>query len=332
MGHNLAIIIPAFKGRFLERTLRSVLAQTDRRFCVYVGDDASPAPLEQIVKSAGGSGKIVYKRFPENLGGKSLVKHWDRCIRMSNEPWIWLFSDDDLMMPDCVAAIYRELETTREAYDLYRFNTIQIDAEDRLISVSHPHPCPESALEFAYFRLSGMRHSTAPELVFSRAAYERMGCFPEFPFAWHSDDAGIITLAGSNGIWTIPRPRVRFRRSGENLSTTVNPLVTRGKLLATMAYFEFLEERFRDERIPELMLDMEALRVVGEPWFVRQVGSLNKLLSVGDCRQLAQFAARAYGGSYRCHFASFIKRNVKWFGKRVLGAAGSWRKWKRRSN
>jgi glycosyltransferase involved in cell wall biosynthesis len=43
---ELAIIVPAFRVRFLERTLQSLAAQTDRRFRVYVGDDASPEPVE----------------------------------------------------------------------------------------------------------------------------------------------------------------------------------------------------------------------------------------------------------------------------------------------
>ena len=44
MGHKIAIIIPAYKSRFLRQTLDSMAAQTCRDFAVYVGDDASPEP------------------------------------------------------------------------------------------------------------------------------------------------------------------------------------------------------------------------------------------------------------------------------------------------
>ena len=38
----LAIIIPYFKLLFFEETLQSLAIQTDKRFKVYIGDDASP--------------------------------------------------------------------------------------------------------------------------------------------------------------------------------------------------------------------------------------------------------------------------------------------------
>ena len=40
--NNLAIIIPGFKINFLETLFQSLVKQTDKRFNVYVGDDASP--------------------------------------------------------------------------------------------------------------------------------------------------------------------------------------------------------------------------------------------------------------------------------------------------
>ena len=36
---SLAIILPAYKGRFLSETLDSVAAQTCRDFVLYIGDD-----------------------------------------------------------------------------------------------------------------------------------------------------------------------------------------------------------------------------------------------------------------------------------------------------
>ena len=38
----LAIVIPYFKLTFFEATLQSLANQTDKRFKVYIGDDASP--------------------------------------------------------------------------------------------------------------------------------------------------------------------------------------------------------------------------------------------------------------------------------------------------
>ena len=39
MDQNLAIIIPAYKGAYLKRTLDSLVQQTNKNFSVYIGDD-----------------------------------------------------------------------------------------------------------------------------------------------------------------------------------------------------------------------------------------------------------------------------------------------------
>lgn len=46
---KLAIIIPAYKPRFLQETLDSIAKQNSHEFTVYIGDDASPYPLKTIV-------------------------------------------------------------------------------------------------------------------------------------------------------------------------------------------------------------------------------------------------------------------------------------------
>ena len=110
---QLAIVIPAYKAEFLEEALASLEAQTDRRFRVYVGDDASPGALEVICDRHRQQLDLSYHRFAENRGRDYLVDQWHRCIGLSSEPWIWLFSDDDVMEPGCVAAFYAALEETR---------------------------------------------------------------------------------------------------------------------------------------------------------------------------------------------------------------------------
>lgn len=46
--NKLAIVMPAYKARFLRQALESIAQQTDKRFTVYVGDDASPDDIKEI--------------------------------------------------------------------------------------------------------------------------------------------------------------------------------------------------------------------------------------------------------------------------------------------
>ena len=109
MEEKIAIVIPAYKCRFLRQTLDSIVVQTCRSFTVYIGDDASPERLDKIVESYQNKVNLVYHRFSENMGGKDLVAHWERCIQLSAEPFIWLFSDDDLMPADGVERVMEAL-------------------------------------------------------------------------------------------------------------------------------------------------------------------------------------------------------------------------------
>ena len=67
----MAIVIPAYKGRFLKETLDSIAVQAHKdEFVLYIGDDASPERLDKIVESYQNKVNLVYHRFSENMGGK----------------------------------------------------------------------------------------------------------------------------------------------------------------------------------------------------------------------------------------------------------------------
>ena len=107
MKNKLAIIIPAYKACFFREVLDSIVRQSNRDFTVYIGDDASPDDLESIVSDYKDKLDIFYFRFEQNWGGRDLVAHWERCIELSDEPLVWLFSDDDLMPPDAVERVIK---------------------------------------------------------------------------------------------------------------------------------------------------------------------------------------------------------------------------------
>ena len=111
---SLAIIIPAYKDTYLRETLDSLVSQTINDFVVYIGDDCSPYNLKSIVNEYECKLNIVYVRFDNNLGGQSLVAQWNRCVAMSKEKYIWLFSDDDLLPPNAVERFWNFEESHKE--------------------------------------------------------------------------------------------------------------------------------------------------------------------------------------------------------------------------
>ena len=130
---KLAIVIPAYKGRFLKETLDSIAVQAHKdEFVLYIGDDASPQNLKEIVSDYADKMNIVYRRFDTNLGGVDLPGHWDRCIALAKEPVVWFFSDDDLMPQDGVERIIKALECYGTRHGMFRFPLAVIDENGKI--------------------------------------------------------------------------------------------------------------------------------------------------------------------------------------------------------
>lgn len=213
----LVIVIPAYKARFLAETLASIAAQDCRDFRVVVGDDASPEDLHSLCRAVQGQFELHYHRFEHNLGRADLVAHWTRCIALSHEPWVWLFSDDDRMPPDAVSRVLRAVREQPQG-ELWHFDVERIDADGRVLRREPVFPPRFSARGFARARLAQELSSFAPDYVFSRAAWNRIGGFVNFPRAWCADDATWIALAARGGIATLPGAPVQWRESGLNIS------------------------------------------------------------------------------------------------------------------
>ena len=205
--HKLAIVIPAYKAEYLDKTLLSLCAQTARNFTVYVGDDNSPHGLKPVCDKYSGSLSLHYHRFAENTGGKDLVKQWERCVSLKREEeWIWLFSDDDIAEERCVETFFEALQHTKAYYDVYRFNTITIDQSGDLIAESERSPEWENAMGLAYNILLSRRGNTMPDQIFRAAAYRQWGGFVNFYFAQAADWATTINFAYRKGLYHGPGP------------------------------------------------------------------------------------------------------------------------------
>ncbi len=81
MNYSLTIVIPYYKLRFLDAALASMAAQTNKKFKVFIGDDASSEDPSKIIQGYRSRLDMDYRRFPDNLGSISLAGHWNRCIR-----------------------------------------------------------------------------------------------------------------------------------------------------------------------------------------------------------------------------------------------------------
>jgi len=237
MTHQLAIIIPAYKATFLPATLNSIAAQTCKDFTLYIGDDCSSEPIGDIVNQYRDKIELVYQRFESNLGGKDLVAQWERCIAMSqDEPYIWLFSDDDVMEPNCVELLLKQIENTKGKYDLYHFDSYRIDENGKFELLRNPYPSVLSSYDFYKGKMLGKYDSYVVENVFSRRIYEQSGGFKNFDLAWGSDVATWCIFSNDKGMCSVPGALIGWRRSSLNITPSKTRETAERKLIADCAF------------------------------------------------------------------------------------------------
>jgi glycosyltransferase involved in cell wall biosynthesis len=288
--NKLAIVIPAYKINFFEKALESIANQTNKNFVLYIGDDNSPHDLFSVVEEMQTRVNIVYNRFETNMGGMDLVSQWERCIDMtSDEEWIWLFSDDDLMEPDCVENFFRTLESD-PGYDLYHFNVKKIDEFGTFTPVQFAQfPDVVNSSDFLINKLKPGYYSTVVEYIFRKSHFLEMGRFQRFDLAWCSDDATWIKLGMSSGIRTIKLSRVYWRESQFNISTiSGNPDIFKRKLDSQIAFAEWLNELVIRK---ELNVDRQLFKKQLRDSFLRSMKFGIRSISV---RQIFSYLRRLY--------------------------------------
>jgi glycosyltransferase involved in cell wall biosynthesis len=215
--NNLAIIIPVFKTYFLEQLLESLVKQTDKRFNLYIGDDASPQDVLTIIKKFENILPIVYHRFDNNLGSTNLVAHWHRSIDLTKEEeWLWLFGDDDIMDTNCVMDFYNYVN---DANDVYRFSTRCINEKGEKIKRRQIVKSLQSRSDYLRDRLLDKHRISLGECIFSRQSFIKSGGFLEMPLAFSSDVVAWYDFSGINGIKGINSSQVYLRSSRFNISS-----------------------------------------------------------------------------------------------------------------
>lgn len=218
----LAIIIPYYKLTFLNDTLKSLANQTDKRFKVYIGDDASFENPEVLINSYRDKFDFVYHRFEENLGSISLTKQWDRCIELSkNEEWIMILGDDDYLEETVVSSWYENHHLFDKKTEVIRFASKIIVEETKIVSDVFTHPIWEKATDTYLRKFNHLTRSSLSEYIFSKKTFNKYH-FYNYPLAWNSDDQAWLDFSDNKSIFTINKSVVYVRLSSSNISGKID--------------------------------------------------------------------------------------------------------------
>ena len=235
----LGIVIPFYKLSFFEATLQSLANQTDKRFTVYLGDDASPEDCTMFLNQFKRQFDFVYHRFETNLGGTSLTQQWQRCIALTNkEEWLMILGDDDILSENVVEKFYHSVsKVNHKRLQVIRYSTIVIDDVGEKISNLFNHSLIEYPIDSYLKKIKHQTRSSLSEYIFTRNAYLKYNFF-DYPLAWHSDDRAWIEFSDNKPIYTINDSVIYIRVSDESITGRKDKYVE--KNCATLTFFRFL--------------------------------------------------------------------------------------------
>lgn len=234
--NKLAIVIPYYKIDFFEETIKSVAAQTNKNFVLYIGDDASPDDPVEIIEKHLQAESYFYFRYTDNLGGKNLALQWERVLEHVKEEWFQLLGDDDVIAENFVEEFYNNLPTAESRnISVMKFSHQWVDEKNNVIE---NYPYNFSELKPSEFFIKKYNHeiqSSLSENIFKLDIYKKIK-FEKITLAWGSDDLAIFLFAAGNPILYIKSSTVNVRISGSSISGSTDLSGQKQK-----AYFELRE-------------------------------------------------------------------------------------------
>jgi hypothetical protein len=239
---KLAIVIPYYKINFFEETLKSVAAQTNKNFTLYIGNDASPKNPLILIEKYFIKGSFNYYDYKDNLGGNNLASQWERILENVKEDWFQILGDDDMIAENFVEEFYKSVNIlNRKKINVLKFPLKIIDQNNittRSFSFKH------QIIDRKFFLISKIEHSILSSLsenIFRTKTYLKYK-IKTFPLAWHSDDCMIFEYAENNLILYNEQSSLCVRNSGVNISSiTTNQYE---KSLASDQFYNYIISKY----------------------------------------------------------------------------------------
>lgn len=213
----ISVIIPTYNGAaFIERTIRSVLAQTYVRFELLVVDDGSWDATGQIVRDLAVRDERIKYFYQENSGGPARPTNYG--IGQAVGEWLAFLDHDDIWLPEKLATQVRYLQ--QHPLDMITCHTLVCWETDRervaQIKVPQSRDYERLILEKNFIL------STSSVLIKTEVA-KAVGLFDEQLVGPQDWDFYIRVLTGGYSFGVVHNFLYKHVLSEKNISATINP-------------------------------------------------------------------------------------------------------------
>ena len=288
-------LLPAYKPDFFEVALRSIKEQTYSDFKVLVSDDCSPHDLKSIYdKVCGDDERFAYRRNEENMGGKSLVSHWNMLVNMCDTEYFILASDDDVYEPIFLEKV-DELAQKYPEIDLIRARCKMFNEKSNIAFYDGIYQEFTDSLEFVNLMYLPNSIKCIANYVFKLDAINSIGGFIDFPLAWFSDRATVMKLS-THGVANTTDVLFSFRMSDVN--------ITFGKNDERKAYIKGYATQLYDKWFAKFMEEFNEQK---ENWGAYQRGLI--LTITGEHQQVIKNELVRYLSNLSfLHFMEYVNK------------------------
>ncbi|AZA91994.1 Glycosyl transferase family 2 [Chryseobacterium nakagawai] len=248
LQNKLAIIIPYYKIDFFEKTIQSLVAQTNKNFTLYIGNDASPNNPLPILTQYLNPEEYHYFDYKENVGGKNLALQWERVLENIHEDWFLILGDDDTISENFVDEFYKNLKTVEEnKINVIKYSQALIDETDQILTSFTTYKPIESSTNLWLQKLYDGHRSSLSEHIFRRVSYQKYK-FKELPLAWHTDDLAVLEFSDFGSVYFINHAQTFVRISSASISGDVeNTTYQEQKTEARYQFFGYLITAYYDK-------------------------------------------------------------------------------------
>ncbi|MEP0713195.1 glycosyltransferase family 2 protein [Algoriphagus sp.] len=238
--HKFSICIPAYKSKYLQECIDSILAQTIEDFELIILNDFSPEPIEEIVER-NQDPRIRYFKNEKNVGAYHLVDNWNKCLELSTGEYLVIMGDDDRLAPDYLEEFSRLIDS-HPTLHVYHCRSKIIDDYGNDVVLTPALPAFEYVYDSIWHRLRQLRSNYISDYLYNISALRSQGGFYKLPLAWGSDDITAFIASAEKGIAHTNKPVFEYRSNRLSITSTGNDL---HKMMADLSYSDWLEEFMR---------------------------------------------------------------------------------------
>lgn len=218
MQYKFSILIPAYKTKYLDEAIRSVINQTTDTWELIIVDDCSPEDVYAIVNKYGDK-RIRYYRNEKNFGAINVIDNWNKCLDYSTGDYVICMGDDDCLLPCCLEE-YLKLIEKYPTLNVYHGWTEIIDESSTFSYLTFPRPEYESVYSMIWGRWNG-REQFIGDFAFLAKDLKSRGGFYNLPLAWASDDITAYRAASIHGIANTQALVFQYRKSNLTISSAL---------------------------------------------------------------------------------------------------------------